>query len=358
MAIFCKTDALYIQGENYFMVELGNIRGNTVFFPKNITPDWKCKIKIFDKGTYSEKNPYIIDMDSQKVKSVKGVLPLTSNFAKFSLFNIIAGMDGKADDITMSDLAKLKKQFKDDDKNTMLKTLGVTNVKWDGNAGKGTIEFNYNEVVVIDFETASESSNKKTLNSKTTKNNVSQDMDYDGFIQDLALSESSGDYKAVNRLGYIGRYQFGETALKDIGMYEESGGNVDGNNDWKGTFIIPNKYGKTIRTKNKNAFLNSSAAQETAMEKYMKKQWEYIKSFGINKYVGKKYKGFTITESGLIAAAHLRGAKRLSEFFNELSQFKTIKNMKPYRDANGKSVIDYMRDFAGYDVKEITQAKS
>ena len=336
------------------MVEFGNIKDNIIFFSKKITPDWNCKVKIFDKGTYSEKNPYTIDMDKQKIKSVQGILPLSANNTRFSIFNIVAGMDGNSENITMSDLAKLKKQFKNNDKNSFLKSMGITNVKWDGDAGKGTIELNYREVVIIDFETASETKkNKASGNNKNKQRTISGDMDYDGFIQDLALSESSGRYDAINRLGYLGRYQFGECALADIGMYSKSG---NFNNDWNGTFLIPDKNGKTIKTKNKKAFLNNPAVQEIAIEKYMKKQWAYINLYGLNKYIGRKYFGFTVTESGLIAAAHLRGAKRLSEFFEELNKHNKIKNMDKYCDANGKSVIDYMRDFAGYNMKDITRS--
>ena len=39
-----------------------------------------------------------------------------------------------------------------------------------------------------------------------------------GFTEDLGFSESSGNYKAVNRLGYVGKYQFGWSALKWVGV--------------------------------------------------------------------------------------------------------------------------------------------
>ena len=182
-------------------------------------------------------------------------------------------------------------------------------------------------------------------------------MDYDGFIQDLALSESSGSYKKVNPLNYLGRYQFGEAALIDIGMYEKKG---ECNNDWSGVFLLPAKNGKTIRAKGKNAFLNNPAAQEIALECYMKKQWNKINNdYKITKFIGnkkiEKYCGCPVTESGLIAAAHLRGAKRLSDFFEELNTTGKIKDMSIYCDKNGKSVIDYMKRFAGYNLKEITR---
>ena len=92
----------------------------------------------------------------------------------------------------------------------------------------------------------------------------------------------------------------------------------------------------------------------------MKKQWFYVNDFyKMTKYIGNKkierFCGCSITNSGLIAAAHLRGAKRLSEFFEELDKKGKIKDMSKYCDKNGKSVIDYMKQFAGYNLKEITR---
>jgi len=37
------------------------------------------------------------------------------------------------------------------------------------------------------------------------------------FLKDLAFKESSGNWKVINRFGYIGLYQFGRSALKDAG---------------------------------------------------------------------------------------------------------------------------------------------
>ena len=37
------------------------------------------------------------------------------------------------------------------------------------------------------------------------------------FLEDLGMRESSGDYKAVNQYGYLGKYQFGGAALIDLG---------------------------------------------------------------------------------------------------------------------------------------------
>ncbi len=41
---------------------------------------------------------------------------------------------------------------------------------------------------------------------------------YAEFLAALRMRESSGDYAAVNTLGYLGAYQFGEAALVDLGF--------------------------------------------------------------------------------------------------------------------------------------------
>ena len=40
------------------------------------------------------------------------------------------------------------------------------------------------------------------------------------FLEDLGMRESSGNYKAVNQFGYLGKYQFGRRTLNALG-YEE-----------------------------------------------------------------------------------------------------------------------------------------
>ena len=93
------------------MVDFNNLSASNIFFPKNVTPEWKCKIKIFNKGTFSETNPYTIEMTNQKVKSVKGILPVSTDYTKYSLFGIIAGLDGNSENITMSDLKGTLEMF-------------------------------------------------------------------------------------------------------------------------------------------------------------------------------------------------------------------------------------------------------
>ena len=46
---------------------------------------------------------------------------------------------------------------------------------------------------------------------------------YDDFFDALGQRESSDNYQAVNQAGFAGRYQLGEFAFVEIGLYEADG---------------------------------------------------------------------------------------------------------------------------------------
>jgi hypothetical protein len=48
-----------------------------------------------------------------------------------------------------------------------------------------------------------------------------------------------------------------------------------------------------------------------------------------------------ITESGILAAAHLGGQGSVKRYF---------KNGKVFRDGNGTKITSYMKTFSGYDI--------
>ena len=66
----------------------------------------------------------------------------------------------------------------------------------------------------------------------------------------------------------------------------------------------------------------------------------------IEKYEGKIVAGIQITESGILAAAHLGGVGSVKKFFRS-------KGKRYYRDAYGTSIRSYMRDFGGYETSGI-----
>ena len=158
------------------------------------------------------------------------------------------------------------------------------------------------------------------------------------FLSDLGARESGGNYKAFNKYGYAGKYQMGEMALVDAGYYKKPSGKY--NNDWKGMFTAKDGV-KSIQD-----FLNNPQAQENAQKIYKKKQWGYLKAVGADKYVGKIINGYTITPSGLLAGAHLKGAGSVIKYLKSNGQIIE-------KDAFGTSVESYLRKFSGYDVSEL-----
>ena len=159
------------------------------------------------------------------------------------------------------------------------------------------------------------------------------------FLNDLGARESGGDYKAFNRYGYAGKYQMGEMALIDCGYYKKPSKKY--NNDWSGIFIGKDGVNSI------QDFLNNPTAQENAQLIFKKQQWNYIKAVGADKYLVQNINGYIITASGLLAGAHLKGVGSVIDYLKSGG-----KNVG--KDAFGTSVENYIKNFANYDVSEIT----
>ncbi|MEO8238920.1 MAG: peptidoglycan-binding protein LysM [Flavobacterium sp.] len=136
-----------------------------------------------------------------------------------------------------------------------------------------------------------------------------------GFKEAVAFKESQGKYRKVNSLGYMGKYQFGSKALRAIGI------------------------------QNDKAFLKNPALQEKAFIALLSIN-KWILRNEIERYEGKVIEGVEITESGILAAAHLGGAGSVKNFFKN-------KGNRHFRDAYGTSLRSYMKAFGGYDVSYI-----
>ena len=160
---------------------------------------------------------------------------------------------------------------------------------------------------------------------------------YEDFLNDLGARESNGKYNIENSLGYLGKYQFGNIALIDIGYKNKSG--------WTGKNGIYSK----------NDFLNNSKIQELAIREYQKNTWKYIVSYNLHLYVGKVIKNIKITPSGLLAGYHLKGIgksfkniKRLSEKSKGLRCFLESNGVIDGKDGYGTSISEYIKKFSNY----------
>jgi hypothetical protein len=130
------------------------------------------------------------------------------------------------------------------------------------------------------------------------------------FLDAIGFRESTNNYKAVNQFGYLGKYQFGRKTLNAIGFEDVSN----------------------------REFLTNPSIQEEAMLILLQKNRRTLRR-EIKKYVGKTINDVYITESGLLAAAHLAGAGNVRRFFRKGYEFK---------DGNGTKMTSYMIKFANY----------
>jgi hypothetical protein len=129
------------------------------------------------------------------------------------------------------------------------------------------------------------------------------------FLNAVGMRESSNRYDVVNGWGYMGKYQFGKRTLKNLG-YDIS----------------------------KKKFLNSPHIQEMAMLDLLSHNKKILQSY-INQYSGVIVNGTKITESGILAAAHLAGPGNVKRYFKKGKQFK---------DGNGTKLTSYLINFSGY----------
>jgi hypothetical protein len=150
----------------------------------------------------------------------------------------------------------------------------------------------------------------------------------DDYYTALGKRECKGGaYTCVNRFGYMGKYQMGTQALQDAGFKDSQG-------NWTG------KMGVTSQA----SFLGSAAAQENAVRAYSQNVMTSLKNLGTTKFIGKTVNGTTITQSGLLGAAHLVGAGGVNSFLTGDGKYKTT-------DGNEVSAGSYLALFNGRTIQ-------
>lgn len=141
-----------------------------------------------------------------------------------------------------------------------------------------------------------------------------------GFKEAIAFKESGGDYFVVNDLGYMGKYQFGIETLRLLGVYSQ------------------------------DKFLRTPKLQEEVFHANLKRN-KWILRRDIKRSVGKIINNILVTESGILAAAHLAGAGNVKKYLRSNYQLNV-------EDAYGTKLSDYLKDFAGYDITTIVPIKN
>ena len=70
----------------------------------------------------------------------------------------------------------------------------------------------------------------------------------------------------------------------------------------------------------------------------------------IKRFNGKLLNGVKITESGILAAAHLAGAGNVKKYLRSFGKFE-------FKDGFGTSIKSYIKKFGGYDVSNLKANK-
>ena len=136
-----------------------------------------------------------------------------------------------------------------------------------------------------------------------------------GFKEALGFNESTGNYASVNTYGYLGKYQFAATTLSLIGV------------------------------NNTTIFITSAALQEKAFVAYTSRN-KWILRRDIKRFVGTKINNVLVTESGILAAAHLAGAGNVKKYLRSDGDFF-------FKDAFGTTIQTYLKKFSGYDTSSV-----
>ena len=147
------------------------------------------------------------------------------------------------------------------------------------------------------------------------------------FLDAVAHRESNNKSYAVNRIGMLGKYQFSPKTLWQLGA------------QFKVT---------------RQEFLDRGELQDSAMVQYLKDNRKILRDI-IVEYEGKWYEGIYITESGLLAGAHLVGPHGLRAYFDsDYTVKRGDRSIRPRTvDGNGTTVAEYIEKFSGYDLEAL-----
>lgn len=172
-----------------------------------------------------------------------------------------------------------------------------------------------------------------------------------GSFQDMLLAlgrretgQQNPPYNIVGQtVGALGKYQFIEGLLVDLGYYKTSnpyigGGNGVNRNYWRGTW--------QRGIKSTQEFLdNKNNVQEKAIQEAFVLNLNRINGQlrqngrSLKDFIGQQRGGVVITTSGILAAAHLRG---------EGGVVQLLLNNQVSQDENGTSILAYLKEFGGF----------
>lgn len=157
---------------------------------------------------------------------------------------------------------------------------------------------------------------RKVRSKKTLVKNKS----FKHFLFELSNRESGNDWTSYNKWGYVGKYQFGRLALTDLG--------------YSNCF--------TLDEFKNNPSVFPEWLQDDLIVKLININEKTLNSY-IIKYKDSIIEGIRITESGIIAAAHLVGSTNTIKWLTDSTH-------KDITDGNNVSIKHYLTLFAGYKI--------
>ena len=156
---------------------------------------------------------------------------------------------------------------------------------------------------------------------------------YSDFKLAVRIRESSNDYECVNKLGFLGAYQFGMARLCDLGLTRRS--------DPGSTGLKNSDFYFSAMTKEE--FLSSPPTQDACFDMHIHRlKFSCLKKYPMLKDGMLLTDGTLLDLSGAIMVCHLVGPGSLNLLIEGVD----------VADAMGTKASDYSKLFFGYEIPE------
>ena len=140
------------------------------------------------------------------------------------------------------------------------------------------------------------------------------------FMEKIAQIESGGSYEALNRFGFMGRYQFSPRTVKYLGY-----------------------------TVSEDQFLNNPQLQDSIMVAYMKYNDEFLDQY-IEEFDGTTLNGIVLNRAAILAGAHFAGGTGMRRYLLSHGETTTV-------DSNGMEIRKYIESFSDINMPRIHYAQ-
>ena len=155
------------------------------------------------------------------------------------------------------------------------------------------------------------------------------------LMASISASESGGDYRAVNSIGYSGRYQFGMAALEDLGYVKKGSWAKYKRNK---ALSLPEVWTGKDGISSQEDWLNSPGVQESVMERNLERNYQTLVRL-------KVINGSTDSGqvAGLLKVAHLLGAGGARDWSKGKGGADAFGTTGDKYYAQGKAAVDSVR---------------